>query len=195
MEQARLRTGGLPLMDPEVEWPSCPHCQGPMLFRAQLPLHVTCLVPWDDTRLVLVFECHDVQAGTGCDEGRVVVTSGSGLPRAPPATFSLGGQPPHLVLQARGGMLVPLEDGCEGPAATSPELDVTGEEPSDRPVRGVLEPPPAGRIDCGCVRPRATTIQLFPHTDGISLGWTTVRLCLRCHGSQLQRRRGSCPSP
>jgi len=87
MEVAALRTGGLPLLTDDEPWPSCPQCEVPMLFRAQVPLALTSLVACDDERLILLFECHHTTERGPCDVGSVVVTRGAVAPKpAPSAT-------------------------------------------------------------------------------------------------------------
>jgi hypothetical protein len=86
MEEVTLRTGGLPLMQADTPWPTCPLCARAMLFRAQLPLAVSGLVGFDDGRVVLVFECHDRLEGERCSEGAVVFAEGHLEPREPPTS-------------------------------------------------------------------------------------------------------------
>jgi len=71
MGDPELRTGGFPLMAANVAWPECPHCAVPMLFRAQIPLHVTSLVHAEDESLLAIYECHAEVDGHRCLEGRV----------------------------------------------------------------------------------------------------------------------------
>jgi hypothetical protein len=87
MDEVALRTGGLPLMPAGAEWPECPACGLPLLFRAQVPLAMTSLVPFDDDRLLLLFECHAVHDDGACDGTHAVIVSGALRPReAPPPT-------------------------------------------------------------------------------------------------------------
>lgn len=87
MEEPALRTGGAPLLPEGEAWPTCPRCEMPMLFRAQLPLALTGLVGFDDDRLVSVFECHARLDAEPCEEGAVIVRSAAQLkPRMAPDT-------------------------------------------------------------------------------------------------------------
>lgn len=111
-----LRTGGLPLLEAGQRWPSCPRCDMPMLFRAQVPLALTSLVPSSDTRLLLVFECHAYLEGRACDEGTVLVSdAATGEPCAPPAQVSFDlvleglGSNPDAVLRMAGSLMDPPE--------------------------------------------------------------------------------------
>jgi hypothetical protein len=79
-----LRTGGLPLLPPRLEWPACPRCSLPLLFRAQVPLVLTSLAPFDDERLVLVFECHAETDSGACSGGAALVVQGELEQRTPP---------------------------------------------------------------------------------------------------------------
>ena len=62
-----LRHGGLPLLPRSVRWPTCPACDLEMLFRAQVPLALTSLVSFADSRLLSVFECHATHDTGPCD--------------------------------------------------------------------------------------------------------------------------------
>jgi hypothetical protein len=74
MEEQTLRVGGLPLLSAEQEWPVCTRCGITMLFRAQIPLVLTSLVPPSDKRLLLIFECHAGYLGSPCNSGAVCIT-------------------------------------------------------------------------------------------------------------------------
>ena len=83
-DEAELRTGGRPLLEPNQAWPVCPQCSLPMLFRAQVPLAMTSLVPFSDDRLASLFECHAVVDGDVCTGSAVLVSSGTRELRDPP---------------------------------------------------------------------------------------------------------------
>ncbi|MBN1655828.1 MAG: hypothetical protein JXA30_18830 [Deltaproteobacteria bacterium] len=84
MEEPTLRIGGIPLLSPELKWPSCSRCGLPMLFRAQVPLALTSLVSPFDNRLLLFFECHAKLLRTPCDGGALLITNGVVSPRMAP---------------------------------------------------------------------------------------------------------------
>jgi len=87
MEAAALRTGGLPLLTADQAWPECPSCSVPMLFRGQVPLSLTGLVPFDDSRVLLIFECHAQPSGVTCLEGQALILRGEmGLVEPPAVT-------------------------------------------------------------------------------------------------------------
>ena len=84
MPEVTLRTGGLPLLGEQQNWPVCAVCDLPMLFRAQIPLALTSLAAPSDNRLLLVFECHAQLEGRCCREATLVVSETPGPPRSPP---------------------------------------------------------------------------------------------------------------
>ncbi len=57
---ARHRLGGTPDLPPELEWPVCPHGDGPMSFFAQLD-GFPAVTEFDlaDAGLIFVFVCFD----------------------------------------------------------------------------------------------------------------------------------------
>jgi hypothetical protein len=79
-----LRSGGLPLLPSRTEWPACPRCSLPLLFRAQVPVALTSLAPFDDERLILVFECHAETDEGACAGGLALVVEGELEVRTPP---------------------------------------------------------------------------------------------------------------
>lgn len=87
-----------------------------MLFRAQVPLALTSLVPSRDTRLLLVFECHARLEGRACNEGTVLVSdAAAGKPCTPPPLESFDlvvealGSHPEAVLRMAGSLMDPPE--------------------------------------------------------------------------------------
>jgi|GEM_PF-5680484 len=84
MDAVELRSGGLPLLAENDVWPSCPRCDAPLLFRAQIPLAMTSLVGPLDERMMSLFECHAETEGTHCDGTLALLTSGERAPRQPP---------------------------------------------------------------------------------------------------------------
>ena len=258
-----LRTGGLPLMAKGTPWPTCPRCELPMLFRAQVPLACTYLVSFDDPRLLLVFECH-APPGPGelpCTMGTILWSEGDDLEaRPPPATdvfdvtlqstgcnpesvtrlvyqladtlhpspFSLpfrflctapssiakqaaraitdiGGtvdikpSPPTLLTgAARGGRLVPFDDGIEGNHRTTlPPLEILNESLSAPSMRGLLGGNPGERdahSTCHCGRGTRIALRLLAmpieNPTGIALGPSVVHVCTPCRRAQLVRSHG-----
>lgn len=86
-EEARaLRTFGRPLLPVGAEWPACPRCDLPLLFRAQVPLVSTSLVSYDDSRILSIFECH--RHGGQCEGGQALILEGKLVPHSPPAPIS-----------------------------------------------------------------------------------------------------------
>jgi hypothetical protein len=61
-----------------------------MLFRAQIPMALTSLVPAADKRLLLIFECHAGYLGTPCNSGTVVITGDETAPRTSAICTSFG---------------------------------------------------------------------------------------------------------
>lgn len=88
LEELAIRTGGLPLLPEETEWPRCPHHDTPMLFRAQIPLALTNLVPFNDPRVLQVFECHAQMDAEVCDVGAALIVKEPLGVRQPPPTSS-----------------------------------------------------------------------------------------------------------
>lgn len=192
MEQVTLRVGGLPLMDRGTEWPSCVSCASPMLFRAQLPLAVSGLVGLDDDRVVLVFECHDDWRGEPCSEGVALIARGQVAPRSPPDGFLTH----PVVIDPRGGIIVPFEDDTPGTHRTTlPGLDsLTGPLEGHR-LLGLLGGAAPGSRDgsvvCDCGRCARTVVRLLgsdvPTDAGVWLGPTSVQACLRCNEANVHR--------
>jgi len=119
MDAVALRTGGLPLLTPERAWPECPNCGLPMLFRGQVPLSLTGLVPFDDPRVLLIFECHAEPGGHGCLEGEAMIVQGELSLVQPPAVEildvwleSFGAQPKQALRLAAA---LAAADFAEGP--------------------------------------------------------------------------------
>ena len=83
MNARELRTGGLPLLETGQEWPECPRCDAPMLFRAQMPIAITSLAAASDDRLVLMFECHAETDFGICEAGAVIISRGKDPREAP----------------------------------------------------------------------------------------------------------------
>lgn len=52
-----------------------------MLFRAQIPLALTSLVPAVDKRLLAIFECHAGYLGMPCNSGTIVIAGENSVPR------------------------------------------------------------------------------------------------------------------
>ena len=103
MEALELRSGGLPLLPDDAPWPTCPCCEAPLLFRAQIPLALTSLVGPLDERTLLLFECHAAPDGEPCGGALAVLASGRCTPRQPPAALAFdvlledaGPDPAHL---------------------------------------------------------------------------------------------------
>jgi hypothetical protein len=84
MEAVELRSGGLPLLPEDTAWPYCPRCEGPLLFRAQIPLATTSLVDPLDDRSLLLFECHAQPESAPCPGTEALVVRGACTPRQPP---------------------------------------------------------------------------------------------------------------
>jgi hypothetical protein len=84
MEAVELRSGGLPLLAEHDLWPTCPRCDAPLLFRAQIPLAMTSLVGPLDERTMSLFECHAETEGAHCDGTLALLASGERAPRQPP---------------------------------------------------------------------------------------------------------------
>ena len=119
--EAELRTGGRPLLAVDQEWPLCPVCSQPMLFRAQVPLAMTSLVPYTDDRLVSLFECHAVTEDGPCTGAVALVSTGERVLRDPPEAVLFdvwlrAGDPNALGL-ARVLEAYDLPDGIEPPFA------------------------------------------------------------------------------
>jgi hypothetical protein len=255
MGDRTLRTGGLPLLGERDDWPSCPRCDLPMLFRAQLPLAATSLVAFDDDRMLLVFECHARSGGSMCDEGAVLIAGGDLVPRQAPGTAAydvivrdLGPDPervgrivtmvcghrgalivPKTVLHAsppsiaqetarsiadaggtadllaspattlavaRGGRLVPFDDGQPGTRRTTlPPLQELVQATKKAPMRGLLGGATPGYRDhsfpCSCGRPTRTAVRFLAQStrevDGVALGPAVAQVCIKCGEGRLQR--------
>ncbi|MFW5925851.1 MAG: hypothetical protein ACOCV4_06770 [Myxococcota bacterium] len=192
MEQVTLRVGGLPLMDRGTEWPSCGWCASPMLFRAQLPLAVSGLVGLDDERVVLVFECHDDWRGEPCSEGIALIARGPVAPRSPPEGYLTH----PVVIDPRGGVIVPFEDDTPGTHRTTlPALDSLAGSMDGGRLLGLLGGPAPGSRDpsvlCDCGRCTRTVVRLLgsdlPREGGVWLGPTSVQACLHCNKGDVLR--------
>ena len=88
MDAVELRSGGLPLLAENDLWPSCPRCDAPLLFRAQIPLAMTSLVGPLDERMMSLFECHAETEGAQCDGTLALLASGERAPRQPPTPLA-----------------------------------------------------------------------------------------------------------
>jgi hypothetical protein len=119
-----------------------------MLFRAQIPLALTSLVPSVDKRLLVIFECHAGYLGTPCNSGAIVVTGEDAVPResAPCGRYGIilqdSGPTPDQVAQ----VVLSLGDRDEIDLADA--VDIQDPAPLARQSKSRLKPtasrPPSG---------------------------------------------------
>lgn len=188
-----LRSGGLPLLPVAARWPACPVCGLALLFRAQVPLALTSLVPFDDPRLLLVFECYAVHDDGACAGAAALLVAEPLIPRLAPASE----RSPTVLGRVYGGRLVPFDDGPEAAFRTTlPPLDRVARRREAGGLRGLLGGSFPGCRDevapCRCSRPTRTAVRLLAARErdpesGITLREAVAQVCLPCRIATVRR--------